>query len=131
MSHPIHVVSRKDAPLVERIRKVCMSFPEAVEKLSHGSPSWFAGKGKSFAHLDNHGHGKDHLSILLPQPLGAQEALVEMDPERFFRPAYVGHRGWVGVVLDTKPDWGMVEDLVRTGYLLVAGAKLRAKVPPR
>jgi predicted DNA-binding protein (MmcQ/YjbR family) len=112
--------------LVNRLRKICLAQPDAVEKLSHGEPTWFAGKGKVFAMLDNHHHGGAHLAVWLPQPLGAQEALIDADAERFFRPPYVGARGWVGVVLDTKPDWGMVAEMVREAYLLVASPKRKA-----
>ena len=109
-----------------------MAMPEAVEKISHGEPTWFAGTGKVFAMLDNHHHGGAHLAVWLPQPLGAQEALIDADEERFFRPPYVGPSGWVGVVLDTKPDWGMVGAMVREAYVHIATAKLRAAVqsPP-
>ncbi len=102
-----------------------MALPEANEKLSHGEPTWFAGKGKVFAMLDDHHHGAAHLSVWLPQPFGAQEALIGSDPERFFRPPYVGVSGWVGVVLDTRPDWGAMAALVLEAYLIVATAKLR------
>ena len=114
--------------LVERLRKICLALPEATEKRSHGEPTWFAGKGKVFAMLDNHHHGAAHLSVWLPQPLGVQEALIDGEPERFFRPAYVGSSGWVGVVLDTRPDWTLIERLVREAYLHVATRKLAALV---
>src|SRR5688572_21688007 len=78
--------SAAEERLLTRLRKICMAFPEAIEKLSHGEPTWFAGKGKVFAMLDSHHHGNPHLSVYLPQPRGAQEALIEVDPERFFRP---------------------------------------------
>ena len=102
-----------------------MALPEVNEKLSHGEPTWFAGKGKVFAMLDDHHHGAAHLSVWLPQPFGAQEALIGSDPDRFFRPPYVGVSGWVGVVLDTGPDWDAVAALVREAYLTVATTKLR------
>jgi hypothetical protein len=57
-----------------------------------------------------------------------QEDLIEVDPERFFRPPYVGPSGWVGVVLDTKPDWKMVHRLVRDAYVHVATKKLVAQL---
>jgi predicted DNA-binding protein (MmcQ/YjbR family) len=119
--------SRGTERLVDRLRKICMAEADAVEKLSHGEPTWFAGKGKVFAMLDNHHHGAARLAVWLPQPLGAQEALIDADAERFFRPPYVGASGWVGVVLDTKPDWGMVAEMVREAYLLVAKPKRRAR----
>jgi predicted DNA-binding protein (MmcQ/YjbR family) len=124
-----HVIRRRsagDERLLERLRNICMTLPEANEKLSHGEPTWFAGKGKVFAMLDGHHHDSPHLSVWLPQPLGAQEALIDADRERFFRPPYVGVSGWVGVVLDTKPDWGVVAGLVREAYLHVATRKLVA-----
>jgi len=117
-----------DQKAIERLRKICMALPEANERVSHGEPTWFAGKGKVFAMLDNHHHGAKHLSVVLPQPLGAQEALIEADPERFFRPPYVGPSGWVGVVLDHKPDWDMVAAMVREAFLLVATHKLRSRL---
>lgn len=131
-AHPVRRLIASDAPLVERLRKLCLALPEANERLSHGEPTWFAGKGKVFAMLDNHHHGSPHLSVWLPQPEGAQEALIEADPARFFRPPYVGPSGWVGVVLDTRPDWSMVEDLVRDAFIHVATRKLVARLssPP-
>ena len=111
--------------LVGRLRQICMALPEANEKLSHGEPTWFAGKGKVFAMLDDHHHGAAHLSVWLPQPFGAQEALIGSDPDRFFRPPYVDVSGSVGVVLDTGPDWDAVAALVREAYLSVATTKLR------
>ena len=114
-----------------RLRAICLALPEAKERISHGEPTWFAGKGKVFAMLDNHHHGAKHLSVVLPQPLGAQEALIEADPERFFRPPYVGASGWIGVVLDTKPDWNMVAEMVREAYLYVATQKLKSSLQQR
>lgn len=113
-----------------RLRAICFALPEAREKISHGEPTWFAGKGKVFAMLDDHHHGARHLAVWLPAGLGAQEALIESDPKRYFRPPYVGHNGWVGVVLDTRPDWGVVAWLVEQAYRLVAHPRLVAKLRP-
>jgi predicted DNA-binding protein (MmcQ/YjbR family) len=113
-----------------RLRAICLALPEANEKVSHGEPTWFAGKGKVFAMLDDHHHGARHLSVWLPAGLGAQEALIESDPKRYFRPPYVGSSGWVGVVLDKGPDWGVVAWLVEQAYRLVAHRRLVAKLPP-
>ena len=112
-----------------RLRAICLALPEANERLSHGEPTWFAGKGKVFAMLDDHHHGAPHLSVWLPAGLGAQEALIESDPKRYFRPPYVGSSGWVGVVLDTGPDWGVVGWLVERAYRLVAHRRLVAQLP--
>ena len=79
---------------VERLRALCLALPEAREKLSHGEPCWFAGKGKSFAMLDDHHDGAPHLAVWFAGSLDAQEALIASDPERFFKPPYV--RGRLG-----------------------------------
>ena len=105
-----------------------MAFPEASERISHGEPTWFAGKGKVFAMLDNHHHGSEHLSVWLPMPAGVQEELLAAGGARFFRPPYVGPAGWIGVVLDRRPDWALVSRLLREAFLHRAGIRLREKL---
>lgn len=114
------------SPPVLRLRTICLALPEAVEKLSHGEPTWFAGRGKVFASLDDHHHGSAHLAVWLPLPPGMQEMLIDEAPELFFRPPYVGHKGWVAVILDPEPAWDQVEELVRAAYRHVATKKLLA-----
>ena len=109
---------------VDRLRAICLALPEATEKLAWGEPTWRV-RGKLFAQLDDHHHGADHLAVWLPAPLGEQEAMIFMDPARFFRPPYVGQRGWVGVRLDGKVDWKVVAGLVRQAYREVAPPRLR------
>ena len=127
-THPVRDLSAADRRLVERVRKICMAFPEANERISHGEPTWFAGKGKVFAMIDGHHHDSPHLSVWLPQSFDAQESLIRSDSARYFKPPYVGVSGWVGVVLDTKPDWGVVAALVRESFVRVASAKLRKQL---
>jgi hypothetical protein len=114
--------------LLARLRPICLALPEATEKLSHGEPTWFAGKGKVFAMFDDHHHGAGHVAVWVPLPLGAQEALIDADPARYFKPPYVGPSGWVGVRLTPRPDWAAVKGLVRDGFLHVASAKLAARL---
>ena len=109
---------------VERLRAICLALPEATEKLAWGEPTWRV-RGKLFAQLDDHHHGADHLAVWLPAPLGEQEAMVFTDPERFFRPPYVGVRGWIGVRIDGKVDWAVVSKLVAQAYAMVAPPRRR------
>lgn len=127
-THPVRELSASDARILERLRKICLALPEANERISHGEPTWFAGKGKVFAMFSAYHHGAAHIAVWLPQPDGAQETLTESDGDRFFRPPYVGVHGWVGVVLDTKPDWQMVAGLVRDAFVHVATKKLLAQL---
>lgn len=112
---------------VERLRAICLALPETTEKLAWGEPTWRV-RGRLFAQLDDHHHGADHLAVWLPAPLGEQEAMVFTDPERFFRPPYVGVRGWVGVRIDRRPDWTVVARLVEQAYGMVAPRPKGARV---
>jgi predicted DNA-binding protein (MmcQ/YjbR family) len=123
--------AKRPRATVSRLRAICLALPEANERISHGEPTWFAGKGKVFAMLDDHHHGAAHLAVWLPAGLGAQEALIESDPKRYFRPPYVGSSGWVGIVLDGRPDWRVVAWLVEQAFRLVAHPRLLAKLPER
>jgi len=109
---------------VEKLRAICLALPDTTEKLAWGEPTWRV-RGKLFAQLDDHHHGADHLAVWLPAPLGEQELMVFTDPARFFRPPYVGRRGWVGVRLDRRPNWTFVTKLVRQAYGLVASRSRR------
>jgi hypothetical protein len=113
---------------IERLRTICLALPEATEKVAWGEPTWRV-KGKLFAQLDNHHHGADRLAVWLPAPLGAQESLIFLQPERFFRPPYVGPRGWVGVRIDGRPNWSVITGLVTQAYREVAPPRLRDAVP--
>jgi hypothetical protein len=114
--------------ILTRLREVCLDLPEVTERLSHGSPTWFVGGKKTLAtYVDNH-HGDGRLAIWCPAPPGVQRALVTEEPERFFVPAYVGHRGWLGVRLDRDLDWDEVAGIVEDAYRLVAPKKLVAEL---
>ena len=97
---------------IDQLRAICLALPDTTEKVAWGEPTWRV-RGKLFAQLDNHHHGADHLAVWLPAPLGEQEAMIFTDPVRFFRPSYVGQRGWVGVRLDGRPNWTVVAKLVK------------------
>lgn len=112
------------APVLERLRAICLSFEGAVERLSHGSPTWFTGaKGRVFAMFDDHHQGASHVSVWVPAPLEVQRGLVAAEPERYWVPPYLGHKGWVAVVLDRRPDWKVVRSLIERGHALVAARK--------
>ena len=88
-----------DAPAgLALVRERALALPGAEERVSHGEPAWFAGK-RLFATFSDH-HHDDRVAVWLAAPLGVQETLLEEDRARFFRPPYVGVRGWVGVYLD-------------------------------
>ena len=114
-----------DDPL-PRLRALCLALPEVTERVSHGEPTWFVRRAfVSYAER----HHDDRVAFWCAAPAGAQEELVAAEPERFFRPPYVGGRGWLGVRLDTDPDWAEIAEIVTDAYRQVAPARLVARLP--
>ena len=118
-------------PLPE-LRRLCLALPETNERLSHGEPTWFVRDKKVFVSYADH-HHDDRVAFVCAAPEGAQQALIAADPKRFFRPPYVGHRGWLGVYLDLDEpvDWDLVAELVVEAYRVVAPRRLLAQLEER
>ena len=113
----------RDATLA-RIRELCLALPETSERLSHGAPTFFVrGKRAFLMVLTNH-HGDGRFALWCAAPEGMQRMLVETDPERFFVPPYVGHRGWLGVRLDRGLDWDELAGICENAWAEVAPRKL-------
>src|SRR5438270_6860416 len=90
---------------LNRMRRICLALPETTERLSHGAPTFFVrGKRAVVMVLTNH-HGDGRFAVWCAAPDGMQRMLVEADPERFFVPPYVGHRGRLGVCLARGAAW--------------------------
>ena len=113
--------------MTEVIRLICVALPEVEERPSHGAPTFFVRGKKSFLTVWTDGHHGDRFAhFWCAAPPGAQEELVEREPDRFFRPPYVGHRGWLGVRVDGRPDWAEVGAVIEQAYRAVAPATLVA-----
>lgn len=109
-----------DATL-RRLRDICSVLPETTERVSHGAPTFFVREKKVLCSYHPNGvHGEHGRSIWAPAPSGVQEQLVDDEPDRFYRPPYVGGRGWIGVRLDRDVDWAEIDGIVRDAYRLVA-----------
>ncbi len=124
MSQHPHVHGPLDETLLRRMREICAPLPEAKEAEAFGSPT-FQVRAKNFAML----HGPERgVSVWCKAAPGFQEALIERDPVRYFRPPYVGPKGWVGAWLDEDidPDWDEIEEIVVESYRLVAPKRLVA-----
>jgi phosphoribosylglycinamide formyltransferase-1 len=114
--------------LLGRVRKLALALPEAEERESHGAPGWRAGgkSGKYFAHFNNQHHGETHIA-LLAKTSGTDEmaGLIARDSETFFRPAYYGASGWIGVILNRPGvDWAQVEYWLERSWRSVAPKRL-------
>jgi hypothetical protein len=126
-THPPKERTPAIVAVIERVREIALALPDTSEVIAWGEPTWRV-RGKLFAMFDTHHHGSPHLSVWLPAPPGAAAALIESDPARFWRPPYVGHKGWVAVILDdARPPWDMIASLVAEAHALIAPVRARKR----
>lgn len=106
-----------------RVRRICEAFPETEERLSHGEPTFFVRK-KVFTMFANNHHGDGRIAVWLPAPPGMQSTLIEGSPAQYFRPPYVGVRGWIGInLLEVSDD--ELEYHILQAWRLVAPKRLQ------
>jgi hypothetical protein len=107
---------------LERVRRICQTLPETEERLSHGEPTFFVRK-KVYAMFAGNHHGDGRIAVWLPAPAGMQAVLIESAPKTYFRPPYVGVRGWIGIDLYEIGDDDL-EMHVRDAWRLIAPKRL-------
>lgn len=88
---------------IRRVRRLCLALPGTMEKLSHGEPTFFV-KKRVFAMFSNNHHNDVHVAVWIPAQPGEQEALIASAPKIYYRPPYVGVKGWVGIELSEIGD---------------------------
>lgn len=103
-------------PLIQKLRKVCLALGSVVEKEAWGECTFRVVDGSMFAMTDNNHHQSGHVAVWVKAPAMAQEILINSDPQRFFKPPYMGHKGWVGVRLEGKAAWDHITAILRDGY---------------
>jgi hypothetical protein len=104
---------------LQRLRELCLSFPETDERVDHGDPKWIV-NGKGFAtQKGNYDGGRPSVWF---KPTAADHAiLVDSHPDRFFIPPYMGYKGWIGLYLDvSRLDWSEVGELIEDSYRQMA-----------
>lgn len=104
---------------LDHLRTICLALPNVEERLSHGEPAWFFKGKKLFVMFADH-HHDDRVAFWCAAPTGVQEAMISSDSNKYFRPPYVGVKGWLGVYLDVEVDWREIEDIVGEAYQAVA-----------
>jgi hypothetical protein len=110
--------------VLQQVRELCLALPETSERLSHGAPSFFVRDKRCFLMVLTNHHGDGRFAIWSAAAPGTQELLVDADPDRFFRPPYVGHRGWLGFRLDRPFDPDELAGIVEDAYAEVAPPQL-------
>ena len=121
MSNP---AEREQATVLAKLREICLALPETSERLSHGAPTFFVREKRAFLMVLTNHHDDGRFAIWCAAPDGMQKMVVEADPERFFVPPYVGHRGWLGVRLDRGLNWNELAGIAEDAYAEVAPARL-------
>ena len=120
---------RNPAWLLERLRERALALPETSEQESFGSAGFRVGEGKSgkyFAYFSDRPHGHERIALLV-KTSGMDElhTLVEDQPETYFKPAFYGASGWVGIILDRPElDWGDVDAWLQRSWRSVAPKRL-------
>jgi hypothetical protein len=115
--------------LAEQMRAICLALPEVTERPSHGAPTWFVRGKNAFVTLWATGHHANEFPHLwCAAAPGAQQELIAAEPDKFFRPPYVGGRGWIGVRLDGDLDWTEIAELCQDAYRAIAPARLTAQL---
>lgn len=116
MAHPDRHFSAAGEKALAKVRAICHGFPDVTDRLSHGAPTFWIREKKTFVMFVEDHHHDGRLAVWCAAPPGAMDAMIGSDPKRFYRPAYVAHRGWVGMLLDSKPDWGQVAAVLEDAY---------------
>lgn len=113
---------------LSRLRKVCLSFPDAHEVESWGAPTFRLNNHifAMYAEADNH-HGEGREGVWIKCTSINQSLMIGANPKRFFFPPYVGPSGWIGVYLDARVNWKELTSILRDGYAMTAQMKGRSK----
>lgn len=109
-----------------RVRRMCLAMAETSEKLSHGAPTFFA-KKRTFAMFVNNHHNDGHIAVWTAAATGEQGALIAASPKTYFRPPYVGVKGWIGIELPEIDDEDLATHLT-DAWRLVMAAQRKSKV---
>jgi predicted DNA-binding protein (MmcQ/YjbR family) len=118
-------------PRLVRLTEICLALPEASRVLS-GDHADFTVRKKTFGYFLNNHHGDGIVAVSFKAEPGVNGKLVALDPNRFYLPAYIGPRGWVGLRLEVgNVDWDEVADFVGDSYRLVAPKRLIAVINQR
>lgn len=121
-------MKQKEDPRLTKVSALCLALPETARE-DMGDHAAFTVQGKKFAYFLNSHHGDGIVSVCTRAFPGENTRLIAAHPRKFYSPAYIGPRGWVGLRFDRgTPDWDEVRDLLTASYLQVAPKKLREKV---
>ena len=103
---------------LDRVRAICLALPEVEERLSHGEPAWFIKKGRLFAMFADQ-HRDNRVAYWVACDHATQQAYIQAHPSQYFKPPYVGVKGWLGIYLDVEVDWAEAEAIIGEAHASV------------
>jgi hypothetical protein len=115
-----------------RLTEICLALPEAMRECT-GDHASFTVRDKKFAYFLNNHHGDGIVAVCFKTLPGQKDTLLAMDPTRFYSPAYIGPRGWIGLRLDLGDiDWSEVAEFITDSFRITAPKRLAERVvePP-
>ena len=116
------------ASQLAKLRKVCLSFPDAHEVESWGAPTFRLNNHLFAMYAEaNNNHGAGHEAVWVKCTPVNQSLMIGANPKKFFSPPYVGPSGWIGVRLDIRVNWAELTDILRDGYDMTALMKGKSK----
>lgn len=114
----------RDRERLAKLSAICIALPEAVREDQGSHASFRVGK-KVFAYYLNDHHGDGIVGFCCKALPGDNERLIAANSRKFYMPAYIGPRGWVGLRLDRPTvDWSEVKELVHGSYIQTAAKRL-------
>ena len=128
MAHPR--MYDESEPAIKRLREICLGLGEVIEKEAWGECTFRVIGGSMFAMTDNNHHNSGHVAVWVKAPPMVQEILIGSDKRKFFKPPYMGARGWVGIRLDDNTDWGELAAILADGYQMSLPAMQRSAGRP-
>jgi hypothetical protein len=112
----VEIMPSRPAAALERVRRLCLGYPDTSERPSHGAPTFFIRRTRSFVMFAADHHGDGRLALWCAAPEGAQAMLVESNPDIYFVPRYVGPLGWIGVRLDRRAPWTEIAAVIDQAF---------------
>lgn len=124
----LHQESPYHKALFAKIQNECLSLPGTNERMSHGAPTFFIDDKRSFVQYRVNHHGDGRIALWCHAPSGVQSLLIDMNPEVYFRPPYVGQLGWIGLRLDRDVAWPEISVAIGEAYMSRAPKKYRERL---
>jgi predicted DNA-binding protein (MmcQ/YjbR family) len=111
--------SQVTGDMLESVREICLSMPEAVEIIDGFGHNTFKINGKSFVIS-----GESEKGFRLSFKSDRETQALLLQKEYFFKTPYIGQHGWVSIENPEPENWDELSDLIQEAYLRAAPKRL-------